>query len=61
MLFTVKVLESYIAPQDLEIAKRKVKKGSWVLVTRVLDKKLWQAIKDGEYTGYSMAGSARVE
>jgi len=57
----VKILENYIAPVDFTIAKRKVKKGSWVLVTRVLDKKLWQAIKAGNLTGYSMAGIARVE
>ena len=57
----IKVLESYIAPQDLTISKRKIKKGSWVLVTRVLDDKLWSAIKSGKYTGYSMAGYAKVE
>lgn len=57
----IKVLESYIAPQDFTIEKRTIKKGSWVLVTRVNDKKLWSAIKDGTYTGYSMAGYAKVE
>lgn len=56
----VKILENYIAPVDFTIAKRKVKKGSWVLVTRVLDKKLWQEIKAGNLTGYSMAGRAQV-
>lgn len=57
----VKVLESYVAPQDLTINKRKIKKGSWVLVTRVLDKQLWKDIKAGKFTGYSMAGTAKVE
>lgn len=57
----VSILENYIAPCDFEVAKRKVKKGSWVLVTRVLDKKLWQEIKQGKLTGYSMAGYAKVE
>ncbi len=57
----VKVLQSFIAPVDYTIAKRKVKKGSWVLVTRVLDKKLWKDIKAGKFTGYSMAGYAKVE
>jgi hypothetical protein len=56
----VKILENYIAPVDFTIAKRNVKKGSWVLVTRVLDKKLWQEIKAGNLTGYSMAGYANV-
>lgn len=57
----IKVLQSYIAPQDLTINKRKIKKGSWVLVTRVLDNKLWKDIKAGKFTGYSMAGTAKVD
>lgn len=57
----VQILENYIAPCDFEIEKRKVKKGSWVLVTRVLDSKLWKEIKAGNLTGYSMAGYAKVE
>lgn len=57
----IKVLESYIAPQQFTINKRTIKKGSWVLVTRINDKKLWKAIKDGKFTGYSMAGYAKVD
>jgi len=57
----VKILENYIAPVDFTINKREVKKGSWVLVTRILDKKVWKAIKAGKLTGYSMAGYARVD
>lgn len=56
----VKIVENYIAPVDFTIAKRTVKKGSWMLVVKVLDKKLWQEIKGGNLTGYSMAGYARV-
>lgn len=56
----VKVLESYIAPQDLTIAGTKISKGTWVLVTKVFDDKVWKAIKDGELTGYSMAGYAKA-
>lgn len=57
----VKILENYIAPVDFAIAKRKVKKGSWVLVTRILDSELWKDIKAGKFTGYSMAGYAKIE
>lgn len=57
----VKILENYIAPVDFTIEKRNVKKGSWVLVTRILDKKLWKEIKAGKLTGYSMAGYAKVD
>lgn len=56
----VKILESYVAPVDFTINKRTIKKGSWVLVTRILDKKLWQDIKAGKFTGYSMGGTAKV-
>jgi hypothetical protein len=57
----VKILESFLAPVEFEVGKRTVKKGSWVLATRVLDKKLWKSIKEGKLTGYSMAGTAKVE
>lgn len=57
----VRILENYIAPVDFTVNKRKIKKGSWVLVTRVLDKKLWAGIKAGRLTGYSMAGYAKVD
>ena len=56
----VRVLENYIAPVDFAISGGQVKKGSWVLVTRVLDDKIWKAIKDGKLTGYSMAGYAQA-
>jgi len=57
----VKILENYIAPVDFTIAKKQVKKGSWVLVTRILDSKLWKDIKAGKLTGYSMAGYAKID
>ena len=57
----VKILENYIAPVDFTIEKRNIKKGSWILVTRILDEKLWKDIKAGKLTGYSMAGYAQVD
>jgi len=56
----VRILENYIAPVDFKIEGKSVKKGSWVLVTRILDKRVWNAIKKGKLTGYSMAGYART-
>lgn len=56
----MKILESYIAPEDLTIAKRSIKKGSWVIAARVLDKKVWEDVKAGKLTGFSMAGYARI-
>jgi len=57
----VKVLESYIAPSDFTIMSKSVKKGSWLITVRVLDKEIWKAVQDGELTGFSMAGYARTE
>lgn len=53
------VVESYIAPCDMEIGGHDIAKGSWVLVTKATDE-IWQSIKKGEYTGYSMAGKAET-
>lgn len=55
------ILESYIAPVDFQAENGdRVKKGSWILTVRVLDKNIWQGIKTGEITGWSMAGVASV-
>lgn len=55
----VKILETYIAPQDLTFGSEVVKKGTWLLGVRVLDDKLWSMVKSGELTGFSIGGSAR--
>lgn len=46
------VVESFIAREgdpDFE-------PGSWVVATKITDDDIWQAIMDGEITGYSMQG-----
>lgn len=53
------VVESYIAPSDFDIGEHSIKKGSWVLVTKASDE-IWEDIKKGEITGYSMAGTAET-
>jgi uracil-DNA glycosylase family 4 len=52
------VVESYIVPDDIQLGNQKVKKGSWVIGVHVTDDKLWDAIKNGEYTGFSVGGFA---
>ncbi len=49
------VVENYIAPVDYE----QVKKGSWVMVTYCGDDEVWNAVKSGELTGYSIRGTAQ--
>lgn len=53
------VVESYIAPADFMIGEETIKKGSWVLVTKASDE-IWEEIKKGAITGYSMAGTAET-
>ncbi|OLQ57884.1 phage portal protein [Bacillus licheniformis] len=53
------VVESYVAPDDFMIGSKQITKGSWVLVTRASDE-VWEQIKAGIITGYSMAGTADV-
>ncbi|MED4460432.1 putative protein yqbD [Bacillus subtilis] len=53
------VVESYVAPADFVINGETIKKGSWVLVTKASEE-IWEEIKKGEITGYSMAGVADI-
>ena len=55
----VKIVESYLAPSDLTIADRAIKKGTWLLGVRVLSDALWADVKEGRLTGFSIGGSAR--
>lgn len=57
----VKILENYVAPCDLTIDGQRVKKGTWLLAARILDDKLWQAVKAGSLTGWSIEGSALAQ
>ena len=52
------VVESFIAPCDYSIGSERIKKGSWVMATHVVDKNLWKSILDGEIAAYSMEGKA---
>jgi len=55
----VRILESYLAPQAFELAGRTIHKGTWLLAVRVLADALWQQVKEGMFTGFSIGGSAR--
>lgn len=54
----VRVLESYIAPVDMDINGTKIRKGTWLLALRVLDDEIWQQIKTGGIGAYSIGGKA---
>lgn len=54
------VVESFIAPETFTINGEEIVKGSWVLVS-IASEEVWEAIKKGEITGYSLYGTAEVE
>jgi Putative phage serine protease XkdF len=50
------VVESYIAPVDMQLGDQTIKKGSWVAGVKVTNAETWAAIEKGEITGFSMWG-----
>lgn len=55
------VVESYIAPCDMEIGDQVIAKGSWVAGVKVTDDDAWEEIQKGEITGFSMFGVGKRE
>lgn len=53
----VVLVESYLAPVDMNINGTVVKAGTWLMGCRY-DTELWKGIKDGKYTGFSIGGYA---
>lgn len=56
----VDVVESWIAPFDLELNGFKIKKGTWIATFRVRSDDLWEKVKAGKITGVSIGGVSRV-
>ena len=56
----VRILESYLAPVDFELAGEAIKRGSWIMGLKILDTAIWGAIKSGEVVGFSIGGEARM-
>lgn len=54
----VEPVESYITTSDEVINGTPIKKGSWILVSKVHSDEVWNKIKSGALTGYSVAGKA---
>lgn len=58
----VKILESYVAPVAFSMGEDAdavtVPKGTWMMAVRVLDDGLWDQVKTGGITGFSIGGSA---
>ncbi|TES56179.1 terminase [Halalkalibacterium halodurans] len=54
------VVESWIAKSDMTLGDEEITEGTWVMTVKVTDNDSWEAIKKGDITGFSMAGSAEV-
>jgi len=52
------IVESFIAPEPLAFGGETVRKGAWLMGWIVVDRNLWAAVKRGEFTGFSIGGSA---
>ncbi|WP_129596023.1 XkdF-like putative serine protease domain-containing protein [Anaerophilus nitritogenes] len=52
----VSVVESFVTKGDTKIGDTSIKKGTWVMTTKVNDDKLWEDVKKGNIKGYSMGG-----
>ncbi|WP_433943375.1 XkdF-like putative serine protease domain-containing protein [Paenibacillus sp. SN-8-1] len=55
------VIESYVAPCEMELGDQQIAKGSWVAAVKVTDDATWEDIKKGEITGFSMWGVGKRE
>jgi len=50
------LVKFWFAEDDQKVLGQLVKAGSWVLCVHVSDDKIWDKIKRGEYTGFSVGG-----
>lgn len=56
----IHLAESYIAPEDTTIGGQQVLKGTWVMTVKVLNDEIWDGVKDGSLTGFSIGAIATV-
>jgi len=50
------VVENWIAKADFKIGNEVIKEGTWLMTVEVTDPNIWQDIKKGKITGFSMGG-----
>jgi hypothetical protein len=53
--------ESWITPQEVTVADKIVKAGSWVITVKVNDPAVWKMVKEGKIKGFSIGGKAKVK
>ncbi len=55
------VVESFLAPIEFSEGDQTIRKGSWVLAVKVFDPELWESVKSGDRTAFSIHGRAERE
>jgi len=55
----LKLVECYIAPVDFHLNGEEVTKGSWVIGVHVDNERIWEAVRAGKLTGFSLQGFGR--
>lgn len=58
---TFDVIESYIAPADMNLNGHFVSKGDWLMTLQINDDSLWDMIVKGEIVGLSIGAIANIE
>ena len=53
------IIESFIPDHDITKGGQKLKAGTWWLMIKVPDEKIWKDIESGNLTGFSMGGRAK--
>ncbi len=56
-----KFIESYVTPNDMIIEGVKILKGTWLGTLKIYNDALWDAVKNGEFTGFSIGCMSNVE
>lgn len=55
------VTKSFVLEVDATIGDQPVKAGSWLMEMKVNDDTLWDMVKSGDFTGFSIGGKAAIE
>lgn len=54
----ITVVESFLAPVDMKIEEQEIKKGTWLLGVQINNDDVWEDVKQGKYTGFSIEAFA---
>lgn len=57
---TFSIVESYIAPVEMQIGEKIIKAGNWISVLQFHNDDIWNDVKEGKFTGVSICGTATV-